>query len=850
MSIETQRLSVPSPTASRIIAVFAFRDDAALVPAMLANIAPLVHGWAAWDDRDAGRSPSTEPQRRMALLRAAADLEADWVLAIDPDERFDRALTGRIAAMTAPGVNVLWTFPLREMHGPNVYRSDALWAKKAVLRLFPAASAAPAADMALHGSWVADRNRPPVRSAGVALYHLRMMTPARRRLRRDTYALADPERRFQPIGYDYLDDPRGQVLTPLAPGEGFDPPHDEDGGLWAPALPPDAVTLPDPLAARLRFARNSRATGGGLQAGGLLADAAAMAPDDPDLALLTADALMRGGDAAGAGDWLQQIVARWPDQAVAHLLLARLWRRQGDDAGAAAAAACAATLVPGSLLVRQEVQRNRPMPGRVLAADALWRRWCDGPAIISEGAQVAVARIAVVVIGLHAPPTLAQAVASVRAQSAPAEIVVVNSGGGDVRAVLGGHLAYVRLIEIEGRLFVGAARNIGIDASAAPVVAFLADDCIARPGWIAARLAHHAAGADAVTSAVIPAQPRNPFALASNALLYGGRWPEAPALDWTAYGLSYARHLFDDHGHFPPGLRVGEDTVFNRRLLGSDRVAWAPEVQTAHSDPLTPAAFWRDLVRRARRRLAVPPHDSLPDRPDAAEAIARLSRQRGDAACAALGLRPDLGPFRRWLAGRIVRIGCRIEARAMRAALAAVGPAPAPGMEETGVDALRAAVAAHPRNGRAWIRLADALMRQAEGDAPDPALVAEAETALGRAANLLPESHEPVERLATLLLRQGKADRAADMAEMAALSAPQQRYLWLAAQRAVVKTRDFARVRLVVQAGLIADPGFATMHRLAGQVNGLLGHTDIARARTETAAELDRSDPARMAQPG
>ena len=829
MSIETRQTVAPSAAATatpRVIAVFSYRDDAHLVPAMLENIAPAIHGWAAWDDRAQSGGPGAEPARRGALLSAAREMAADWILAVDPDERFERALADRIGVLTTPRWPVLWTFALREMFAPGHYRSDGLWDGKAVLRLFPADAALAPSEAALHGSWVDPRHRAPRRPSGLELYHLRMMTPERRAHRRDTYAAADPERRFQDIGYDYLSDPCGQVLTPVPPERGFDPPHAEDGGLWA--APVTAPTPPDPLPARLRFLHRNRRPGGGVQAAGLLGD---VAEEDPDLALLAAEALVRCGDLDRAGGVLDGLIARHPDMALAHVLQARRLRRAGDDPGAARAALRAADSVPESLLVQQEVQRSRPMPDRVLAPDALWRRWC--PEASREGARIAcgalvpgAAGIAVVVIGLHAPPALARAVGSLLAQDVAAEIVVVNTGGGDIRAVLGPHLPLVRLIDVADRLFVGAARNIGIDATTAPVVAFLADDCRPGPGWLSARLSRHADGAEAVASAVVPERPGNVVALASNAVLYSGRWPHVEPQDWTLYGLSYARHLFETFGYFPPRVRLREDTLFNQRLVGRARIDWAPEVQTAHADPTTLRGALRDVTRRARRRLTVPPHDRLPGLADAGARIAAQARNRRDAALAALGHLPGSGPVRRRLAAAMIRLLCRADARAMRRACAAIPPPP----EEVTPDTLGEALRHAPRNAALWLKRAAVLLPQDE---------AGAEAALRTACDLLPEDHAPLDRLVDLLVRQGRTAEAARLTEAAALSVPGRRYFWYAAQRATVKTRHFVHVRLMVQAGLIADPTFATLHRLAGQVHGLLGQTDQARRRVECAQDLD-----------
>jgi glycosyltransferase involved in cell wall biosynthesis len=229
-----------------------------------------------------------------------------------------------------------------------------------------------------------------------------------------------------------------------------------------------------------------------------------------------------------------------------------------------------------------------------------WRRWFDGPVRLHEGAAIATSELAVVVIGFKAQENLAAAVASLQTQQ-PAEIVVVNSGGGDVRGKLGPLLEQVRLIEIEAPLLVGAARNIGIDASRAPYVAFLAGDCLAAPGWVAARLEAHRAGARAVASAVAPPEGAGYWTRAAHLFLFGTRAPQVPAATAQRYGASYDRLVFAKAGYFNPALRIGEDSDLVERLGSQLIAAWNRRVVTIHDGPADLPAFIRDLYARGRR---------------------------------------------------------------------------------------------------------------------------------------------------------------------------------------------------------------------------------------------------------
>lgn len=197
-------------------------------------------------------------------------------------------------------------------------------------------------------------------------------------------------------------------------------------------------------------------------------------------------------------------------------------------------------------------------------------------------------------LALGNPPELAGAVRSLLEQSEPVEVVVVNSGGGGAAPSLPG----VTVVEREERLLPGAARNLGIAATRAPWVAFLAADCRAEPGWAAARLRAHRAGAAAVASAVTNPDRGNLAAWASYVALFARRMPGTSEGEALRYGVSYDRKLFARFGPFREDLRGGEDTEFHQRFA---EIAWEPAVRTAHDHPRSLSALLSDQYRRGAR---------------------------------------------------------------------------------------------------------------------------------------------------------------------------------------------------------------------------------------------------------
>jgi glycosyltransferase involved in cell wall biosynthesis len=210
--------------------------------------------------------------------------------------------------------------------------------------------------------------------------------------------------------------------------------------------------------------------------------------------------------------------------------------------------------------------------------------------------------LAVVVLSLANQPELPGAVRSVLAQGAVVELVVVNSGGGDVASAVGPLGA--RVVSVPERLYAGGARNVGIAATRARYVSFLAADCRAEAGWVDQRLSLHRSGSRAVASSVTNANPGSAASWASYVLVFGRRLPQLDDRQALRYGVSYDRTLFEEYGTFREDLRVGEDTELHARWAGRVPIDWAPRVRTAHLHPPTLRALAADQFARGARSSA------------------------------------------------------------------------------------------------------------------------------------------------------------------------------------------------------------------------------------------------------
>lgn len=208
-----------------------------------------------------------------------------------------------------------------------------------------------------------------------------------------------------------------------------------------------------------------------------------------------------------------------------------------------------------------------------------------------------------IVLSVGNPPELLDAVKSLLNQSDPVDILVVNSGGGNAAASLAA--TGVEVVEVGEKLLPGGARNLGISTLDSqsevchPFVAFLASDCVAEPGWAAARLRAHRNGAVAVACSVTNHYSRSVAAWTSHVALWSRRMPGTPANEALLYGLSYARPLLKHPGGFRDDVRGGEDTEFNRRL--AQHIHWMPSARIAHRNTRGVRAMVVDQYHRGMR---------------------------------------------------------------------------------------------------------------------------------------------------------------------------------------------------------------------------------------------------------
>jgi len=229
--------------------------------------------------------------------------------------------------------------------------------------------------------------------------------------------------------------------------------------------------------------------------------------------------------------------------------------------------------------------------------------------------------ISVVIPTHNRPELLAEAIASVRAQTfTDYEIIVVSNGeSADMRraswqVAVGHNAAYLEL----DRGNVSSARNAGVEPAKGEWIAFLDDDDIWLPTKLERQLAEaKRTGADMIACDFVKFfqdgcevidRPRPPDGWSYVKGLSYQRWWMPPSATMVR------KRLFDEVGNFDPGQRYGEDTDLWRRMSWHHTIHQMDEVlvRRRHGHPsLTQHEWIRSLydLRHFLKMRRDTPHD-------------------------------------------------------------------------------------------------------------------------------------------------------------------------------------------------------------------------------------------------
>lgn len=209
------------------------------------------------------------------------------------------------------------------------------------------------------------------------------------------------------------------------------------------------------------------------------------------------------------------------------------------------------------------------------------------------------AGVTVVVPVKDRPAELARLLAALRADPLTADLPLVVVDDGSAAPVRADGAVVLRHPTARGP---AAARNAGLRAAGTPVVAFLDSDCVPRPGWLGALLAHLddprlALVAPRIT-ALPGAGPLHAYERVASALDMGPRPAPVQPLTAVSYVPSAAllcrRAALGPAGGFDEAMRVAEDVDLVWRLAAAGwRVRYDPAAEVAHEHPAGTADWLR-----------------------------------------------------------------------------------------------------------------------------------------------------------------------------------------------------------------------------------------------------------------
>jgi glycosyltransferase involved in cell wall biosynthesis len=190
-------------------------------------------------------------------------------------------------------------------------------------------------------------------------------------------------------------------------------------------------------------------------------------------------------------------------------------------------------------------------------------------------------------------------------QQGLAEVVVVDALSTDGTATLAESFAGRLPLRVLRRACRrGEGRNVGVEATSAPLVAFTDGDCTADPGWLAALLAAWDGEPDRVVAGRTLYTGR-----ASFARLHRVELPHrGQDTTWPSCNLAYPRALLRRLGGFDPSFVTAEDIDLNYRAVSAGaRIVHEPgAVVHARSRPSFGAflrqAYWNGYGRKQLTR--------------------------------------------------------------------------------------------------------------------------------------------------------------------------------------------------------------------------------------------------------
>lgn len=183
--------------------------------------------------------------------------------------------------------------------------------------------------------------------------------------------------------------------------------------------------------------------------------------------------------------------------------------------------------------------------------------------------------LSVVIASYNSVMTVERCLDSLAAQECDAtfEVIVVDSSTDQTPELIAKRFPNVKLHRFKDRKYAGSARNIGIKAAKAEIIAFIDADCTAEKDWVEKIIIAHRTPRPAIGGAIANGNPASAIGWAAYFTEFSQWMPKTPAhisIDIAAANMSYKKELFADLGGFIEGTYCS-DTEFHWRLKDSGK---------------------------------------------------------------------------------------------------------------------------------------------------------------------------------------------------------------------------------------------------------------------------------------
>lgn len=220
----------------------------------------------------------------------------------------------------------------------------------------------------------------------------------------------------------------------------------------------------------------------------------------------------------------------------------------------------------------------------------------------------------VIICTFNRAECLAKALSALDGQTVPSSsfgILVIDDGSTDGTERLCRDIARtrpnVRYERNRSNLGLATSRNLGIEMSKAPLIAFTDDDCIPRPDWV--ELMAEALGASPIVAGAVESPTDDFWKLCHNIgqfhpFLNSRKARKSRFI--AGANMGFQRWVLESLGGFEPGRRMAEDMecILRAGRAGID-VAFRPEVVVRHDPPRTGC---RELLGYAARHARTTVH--------------------------------------------------------------------------------------------------------------------------------------------------------------------------------------------------------------------------------------------------